>query len=234
MLGLQQESVQSATELAQQNRQTAQEETAATLENVLNAYQQSQQERTQLTQQGIEADSLTATEQQAQAAARQAAADELKAKTDYEQYMRDLKVSDPNLYYQKQAQDNIATDFASMTPEQYSTNLQNANLAITEIANKIGYNWSDFGVIDFGESGSTKAQKIKTDLTNLYTAYGLDTSGIDNMLKDITKTAEKIATTWDGINPGEDTGRMNQAAVEYIQANFNAAYKLKYNLSKQQ
>ena len=58
LLGLQQESVASATELANANRQTAQEETAAVLENVLNAYQQAQQERQNLITAGIQADSV--------------------------------------------------------------------------------------------------------------------------------------------------------------------------------
>ena len=58
LLGLQQESVASATELAQASRQTAQEETAAVLENVLNAYQQASQERSQLTSQAIESASV--------------------------------------------------------------------------------------------------------------------------------------------------------------------------------
>ena len=64
LLGLQQESVASATELAQASRQTAQEETAAMLENVLNAYQQAAQERSQLVSQGIEAASVDATDAQ--------------------------------------------------------------------------------------------------------------------------------------------------------------------------
>lgn len=58
LLGLEQESVASATELAQANRQTAQEETAAVLENVLNAYQQAQQEKSQSVQQTIEQGSV--------------------------------------------------------------------------------------------------------------------------------------------------------------------------------
>ena len=45
ILGLEQESVASATELANVNRQTAQEETAAVLENVLKAYQHATQEK---------------------------------------------------------------------------------------------------------------------------------------------------------------------------------------------
>ena len=58
ILGLQQESVASATELAQANRQTAQEETAAVLENVLNAYQQAEQQRQNLVTAGIQAESV--------------------------------------------------------------------------------------------------------------------------------------------------------------------------------
>lgn len=58
ILGLEQESVAGATELAQANRQTAQEETAAVLENVLKAYQQAVTERQQLVQQGIESASV--------------------------------------------------------------------------------------------------------------------------------------------------------------------------------
>lgn len=58
LLGLQQESVAGATEVAQAQRQTAQEETAAVLENVLKAYQQAATERSQLVQQGIEAASV--------------------------------------------------------------------------------------------------------------------------------------------------------------------------------
>ena len=63
LLGLQQESVASATELAKANRQTAQEETAAVLENVLNAYKQANEERSQVVSQGIEAESVAATKE---------------------------------------------------------------------------------------------------------------------------------------------------------------------------
>ena len=62
ILGLQQESVASATELAQANRQTAQEETAAVLENVLNAYQQAEQQRQNLVTAGIQGESVNVQE----------------------------------------------------------------------------------------------------------------------------------------------------------------------------
>ena len=58
ILGLEQESVAGATELAQANRQTAQEETAAVLENILKAYQQAAQERQNAVQQSIESASV--------------------------------------------------------------------------------------------------------------------------------------------------------------------------------
>ena len=79
LLGLQQESVQSATELANANRQTAQEETAAVLENVLNAYQQATQERQQLVQQGIESASVDVEKENVQATQERANIDALQS-----------------------------------------------------------------------------------------------------------------------------------------------------------
>lgn len=67
ILGLEQESVASATELAQANRQTAQEETAAMLENVLTAYQQAEQERQNLVTAGIQAASIEVEQANAEA-----------------------------------------------------------------------------------------------------------------------------------------------------------------------
>ena len=68
LLGLQQESVASATELAQANRQTAQEETAAVLENVLNAYKEAESQKQKAVEQEIQAESLKADQTQANAA----------------------------------------------------------------------------------------------------------------------------------------------------------------------
>jgi len=58
LLGLQQESVAGATEIAQARQQTAQEETAAMLDNTLKAYQQAQTERANLIQSAIQTDSI--------------------------------------------------------------------------------------------------------------------------------------------------------------------------------
>ena len=222
LLGLQQESVQSATEIAQQNRQTAQEETAAVLENVLKAYQQASQERSQLTQQGIEADSLTATEQQAQAAQTQ-------AQTERDKYLLDLKVNDPDKYYSEVAKEANATDFVNMTPEQLQVNMQTANNAIAEMSTKLGYNWNDWALMDVGESGNDKAKKIKTSLQNLYTAYGLSVDSIDNTLKGLTDLVKSVSKS---TSTGGRNLAMAEAAKQYLQDQFNAAYKLKYTLSK--
>lgn len=67
ILGLQQESVAGATELAQAQRQTAQEETAAVLENVLKAYQQIETERQNAAQNVIQGASVDATQNEARA-----------------------------------------------------------------------------------------------------------------------------------------------------------------------
>ena len=65
LLGLQQESIASATELANARRQTAQEETAAMLQNIVQASQDAANQRQQAMQSMIQARSLQATEDQA-------------------------------------------------------------------------------------------------------------------------------------------------------------------------
>lgn len=243
LLGLEQESVASATELAQANRQTAQEETAAMLENALNAYQQAAQERSQLVSQGIEAASLQASQDQASAAKQQ-------AKTDRDKYLMDLKVNDPDKYYTEIANDNMAASFEGMSPEQFEMNRQIANNAINEISEKLGYNWNDFAPIDFGEQGRDKPNKIKTSLQNLYTAYGLDkedatraleglntliTTVVNNNKTNNQNTAlpgKKYETAVDRIQK-RNVSDLNLAAKEYLIDQFNAAYKLKYTISNE-
>lgn len=221
LLGLQSESIASATELAQANRQTAQEETAAVLENVLNAYQQAQQERSQLVSQSIEAASVDA-----QQAANQVAATD--AQTKYAEYLRNLHASDPAAYYREVAKDNAATDFANMTNEQYNNNIAYANSAIDEVTTKLGYNANDTSVFDFGEKGSEKANKIRSDLYNIYTAYGLTTEQADKVLNNLFNEA-KNAYDKNGAFMGSKAAEqaMNQAANNYIRAQFALAYAAK-------
>lgn len=222
LLGLQSESIASATELAQANRQTAQEETAAVLENVLNAYQQAQQERSQLVSQGIEAASVDTQ----QAANQVAAAD---AQTKYAEYLRNLHASDPTAYYREVAKNSNATDFANMTAQQYTTNVSEANQAINEVADELKYNWNDFSDWDWGDQGSSKGDKIKTDLRNIYTAYGLTTEQADDAIKNLTDTMSKYNREQLGDRSDE---ALKQAAVTYLQSQFNLHYAAKRTASQ--
>jgi hypothetical protein len=65
LLGLQQESIASATEIANARRQTAQEETAAMLQNIVQASQDAANQKQQAMQSMIQAQSLQDTENQA-------------------------------------------------------------------------------------------------------------------------------------------------------------------------
>lgn len=225
LLGLEQESVASATELAQANRQTAQEETAAVLENVLNAYQQAQQEKAQLIQSGIESASVDAQQDANRVAA-------IQAQTERDKYLLDLKANDPNTYYAEVAKDNGATDFASMDETRLNTNIRNATNAIAEISQQLGYHGNDFAAWDFGTKGSDKAKLIQSNLRSLYTAYGLTSEQADtalNALESIVKPIAKQEGAYAGTSMGQRGLNMNQAARDYLQAQFKLAYMAKYN-----
>ena len=163
LLGLQEESVASATELAQANRQTAAEETAAVLENVLNAYQQATQERQQLVQQGIESASVDVQQEANKVAAAQAESERIQAEAaqtqaqnERSQYLMDLKLNDPDAYYREVAKDNKAADFVNMTEAQLITKMQTADNAISEITSKLQYNYDDFSIIQWGKTKEEK------------------------------------------------------------------------------
>jgi hypothetical protein len=101
LLGLQQESIASATEIANARRQTAQEETAAMLQNIVQASQDAATQRQQTLQSMIQAQSLRETE----LANASAAADrELTAITEddkaaYETYLNQEGLIGPNGVY---------------------------------------------------------------------------------------------------------------------------------------
>ena len=210
LLGLEQESVASATELAQANRQTAQEETAAVLENVLNAYQQASQERSQLTQQAIEAASLDAAEQQA-------AAETKKAQTDEAKYMLDLAVNNPAQYAQEIAKNNNASDFANMTEQQYTENISDATTALSKLSDRLGY-----GTQESIEAVTSKTKAIENDLQDIYKAYGLDTAQATQTINNAIEYARRLY-----LSPANE-GDVNKIINKYIQDNFRAAYTAKY------
>lgn len=211
LLGLQQESVQSATELAQANRQTAQEETAAVLENVLNAYQQAQQERSNLVSQGIEAASVDV-----QNAANSVAAAE--AQTNRDKYLLDLKVNDPDAYYAEIAKDAGATNFTNMTEEQLAKNIQLANNALTEIYTRT-------------KAGEYKGEEqVKNAYRNIYTSYGLDPKEIDTIFD---KELQEDLVKWLSDKTAEDYTerpyKMDEHMTQYLQNRFAKSYRSKYS-----
>ena len=186
LLGLQEQSVSSATELAQANRQTAQEETAAVLENMLNAYQQAATERQQLVQQGIEAASVDV-QQQANA-------------------IQQDTVVDTKLNTVLSAAQNGFDDFmTAITGQGYDLvtyNTDNANLlnqALNGITKDEGsfkdknWNWS--------KTGKNKAQDIVADVKELCNSFGIDFNDpiISDAADDLVKYASKDAN-WTGSN----------------------------------
>ena len=196
LLGLEQESVASATELAQANRQTAQEETAAVLENVLNAYQQASQERSQLVTQAIEAASLDATE--AQAATEAAGLEETK-----------------NMNAQTVAKEG-ATELAALLAGQdrdlseYSEqNKQYLDLNLDAIATANDEDFATKWARKF--SGGThkgakdKLTKLKSEIQTICDLYGLDATDTD--LQDTLKRLDSVTTSHGGLfAANSDTG----------------------------
>lgn len=163
LLGLQQESVQSATELANANRQTAQEETAAMLENVLNAYQQAQQERSQLVTQGIEASAVEAEKASAAATAEQTdrAATQSALETGVNNYLAELADQDKN--------------YATYSDEGNAS----LNAVIDKISNGASYNADDWKGRDIPTS---KTENTVRDLEQTIKTYGLN---YDNYKEDL-------------------------------------------------
>lgn len=158
LLGLEQESVASATELAQANRQTAQEETAAMLENALNAYQQAAQERSQLVSQGIEAASLGATQQSRDSLQRA-------AQTDFDAYAAEVAAQNKN--------------YGSEYSLEGANSLNQALGSITAKGEGQPNDGVYFTTDDFASSGTSNTAIQKTDQLKQYYRVISDTYGLD-------------------------------------------------------
>lgn len=207
LLGLQQESVASATELAQTSRQTAQEETAAVLENVLNAYTQAQQERAQLVSQSIESASIDAQEQANAIAAQEAS-------TDYERYLLDLKANDPDRYNQIMA-DRTYDTYARLSTDILQLNLQNA---INELEPIIANNYS------------TDPAEITEIMAELYYKHGLQINK-ETIKKDLENIKNGIAKPIKhGVGNAAYKERVKEAFKNYFKDNFNNTYSTRYKL----
>lgn len=218
ILGLQQESVESATELAQANRQTAQEETAAVLENVLAAYQQAQQERSQLISQGIEAASLGAQQSQADTAKLE--------------YLRNLHESNPQQYYIEKAAYDNATNFIGMSEQAYTANISNANIAVNELLHGTARTPAiDYALTNNEDTIIKKTTQNSENIKNLYAAYGLSTDGVDAMLKKAAQEAYAYVQEYNTIF-NDNRKEYQELIAAKINADFNARYTEKYKAAK--
>ena len=197
LLGLQQESVASATELAQANRQTAQEETAAVLENVLNAYQQSVQQRQQLVQQGIESASVDvqseaneAANRQADAAIMQAEASKAQADAQTKQTETDklatlTSIAENGGGAYLSALQTMGTDYATTATTEGAFTL---DLALTAMLK----DYPEFNADEFrhGKDGEQRALQIKSFFENVCRTYGIsDDPDVKNALDKFVKEA---------------------------------------------
>lgn len=203
ILGLQSESVAQATELAQANRQTAQEETAAVLENVLKAYQQSAQERSQLVSQGIEAASVDAQEAANEVAATEAQTNLRNAMTNQATLLAEAAENGTNTYLTALQQTGIDYSDGVMTPEsQTSLQVALSNIGKTKDGAALSFVGADW---NGDKSGSAKADTIINNINNICDAYGLDKTAYTEILQDLKKVASNTSVDWMGSYGDSDT-----------------------------
>ena len=187
ILGLEQEAVAGATELAQANRQTAQEETAAVLENVLKAYQQAVSERQQLVQQGIEAASVDVQQEANQTNARQQQVDQARL-------IAEAAENGTNTYLTALTQAGIDYSDGTATPEsQTSFQVALENIGRTKDGASISFNADDWSG---SKSGGNKANEIANTINNICDAYGLDKTAYQTKLNDLKKLASNTDVSW--------------------------------------
>lgn len=209
ILGLEQESVAGATELAQANRQTAQEETAAVLENVLKAYQQAVTERQQLTQQGIESASVDVQQDanQVQREANQIAAQESAIKqqeqnTNQARLITEAAENGTNTYLTALTQAGLSYSNGELTPEsQASFQVALSNIGKTKEGNTLAFNADDW---KGGNSGATKVNEIITTINNICDAYGLDKNAYKTQLDALKTVASNDNVNWAGASLSKD------------------------------
>jgi hypothetical protein len=176
LLGLQQESVASATELAQTNRQTAQEETAAVLENVLKAYQQAQQERAQMVQHGIEAASVDVQSEANKIAAQESEANMMQTNANVAATLVSAAENGGTAYLT--ALQQTGKDYSTTATPEGAASLDTALTAMLK-------DYPAFDVEEFrhGQDGENRAKQIKSFVETLCQSYGIsDDPDVKNAL----------------------------------------------------
>lgn len=240
ILGLQQESVQGATEIAQANRQTAQEETAAVLENVLNAYNQATQERQTLVQQGIEAASVDVQEAANQIAAQEAATNRMNAETNRlnaesqkattEQTKRDAlqSAAETGLNNYLTELHNQGKDYATEHTAEGAASLE---LALNTLTKTIAGGNTLFNADDWAGSstGANKARQVEEYVKQVCATYGIQYTGtnIETMVNNLISDAGVGASFWGvftGDSKTEVAQRRNDDYTKLLK-NIRLAYK---------
>lgn len=204
ILGLQQESVDSATELAQASRQTSQEETAAVLENVLNAYNQAVQERQQLVSQGIEAASVDAQEQANQIEAMNAESTRMQAEASLsqaeaqkqanEQTQRDALQSAAQTGFSNYLAElaNQGKDYSKGYSDEGAASLEQALASLTNTVGNFSWeDWKGYG------NGTNRANQMEDALKKVCQTYGIDYSSIKGSV-DSLKSEASDSAWWGG------------------------------------
>lgn len=192
LLGLQQESVASATELAQANRQTAQEETAAVLENVLNAYKEAESQKQQAVTQEIQAASVES-EKEATAAQTESANAQL---------LTQAAENGTATYLTALSQAGIDYSDGVVTPEsQTSLEVALSNIGKTKEGTAISFVADDW---KGGNSGATKADTIVSNINNICDAYGLDKTKYQAQLNALKTLASNTKVSWAGYSNADE------------------------------
>lgn len=195
LLGLQQESVASATELAQANRQTAQEETAAVLENVLNAYKEAEAQKQQAVTQEIQAASVESEREAAAAQTESANA----------QLLTQAAENGTATYLTALSQAGIDYSDGTVTPEsQTSLEVALSNIGKTKEGTAISFNADDW---KGGNSGAAKADTIVSNINNICDAYGLDKTKYQAQLNALKTLASNTRVSWIGYYDADEAAQ---------------------------
>ena len=211
LLGLQSESIASATELAQANRQTAQEETAAVLENVLNAYQQAQQERANLLSSAIEAESVEVQREANQAQTATAAAQN---QTDQARLLAEAAENGTNTYLTALMKMGVDYSDGVVTPESQNS----LQIALNNIGKTNGGEPIKFTADDWNNSGTgaSKAMAITNSINSVLDAYGLDKEAYKKDLEALKEIASVGASFWGNTHLGSAGKQLGVSDTDWL------------------
>lgn len=189
ILGLEQESVAGATELAQANRQTAQEETAAVLENVLKAYQQASQERQNYVQNAIQSASVDVQQEANQTEAK---------RLEIEQQQTDIQAGQLELDQRGAQQsalkegidaylvelNNQGKDYKGYSDE----GLASLDAVLNKTADTVKFKGKDW---KWDKTASAKGVEVETYIKQICQTYGLNEEDYSTQINKIKKKSKE-------------------------------------------